>query len=35
MILAADNGAHKLADDKTSQSMAKLNGGLPGFPGMF
>ncbi len=35
MILAAVNGALKLADDKTSQSMAKLNGGLPGFPGMF
>ena len=35
MIVAAVNGALKLADDKTSQSMAKLNGGLPGFPGMF
>lgn len=35
MILAAVNGALKAADDKTSQSMAKLNGGLPGFPGMF
>ncbi len=35
MVLAAVNGALKLADDKTSQSMAKLNGGLPGFPGMF
>ena len=35
MILAAVNGALKLADDKTSQSMAKLNGGLPSFPGMF
>ena len=35
MILAAVNGALKLADDKTSQAMAKLNGGLPGFPGMF
>ena len=32
MILAAVNGALKLADDKTSQAMAKLNGGLPGFP---
>ena len=35
MVLAAVNGALKLADDKTSQSMAKLNGGLPNFPGMF
>lgn len=35
MILAAVNGALKLADDKTSQSMSKLNGALPGFPGMF
>lgn len=35
MILAAVNGALKLADDKTSQSMAKLNGGLPGIPGLF
>ena len=35
LILAAVNGALKAADDKTSQSMAKLNGGLPGFPGMF
>ena len=35
MILAAINGALKAADDKTSQSMAKLQGGLPGFPGMF
>ena len=33
LIVAAVNGALKLADDKTSQSMAKLNGGLPGFPG--
>lgn len=35
MILAAINGALKAADDKTSQSMAKLQGGLPGFPGLF
>lgn len=35
MVLAAVNGALKLADDKTSQSMAKLNGGLPGIPGLF
>lgn len=35
MILAAVNGALKAADDKTSQSMAKLQGGIPGFPGMF
>ena len=35
LILAAINGALKAADDKTSQSMAKLQGGLPGFPGLF
>ncbi len=35
LILAAVNGALKAADDKTSESMAKLQGGLGGFPGMF
>ncbi|MBQ9249583.1 MAG: YbaB/EbfC family nucleoid-associated protein [Oscillospiraceae bacterium] len=35
LILAAINGALKLADDKTSESMAKLQGGLGGFPGLF
>ena len=36
LILAAVNGALKLADDKTSESMAKLQGGMGmGFPGMF
>ena len=35
LILAAINGALKAADDKTSQSMAKLQGGLGGFPGLF
>ena len=35
MVLAAVNGALKLADDKTNQAMAKLQGGLPSFPGMF
>ena len=35
LILAAVNGALKAADDKTSQSMAKLQGGLGGFPGLF
>ena len=37
LILAAINGALKLADDKTSESMAKLQGGMGmgGFPGMF
>ena len=35
LILAAVNGALKAADDKTSQSMAKLQGGIPGFPGLF
>ncbi len=35
LVLAAVNGALKLADEKTSQSMAKLQGGLGGFPGLF
>ena len=36
LILAAVNGALKLADDKTSESMAKLQGGMGmGFPSMF
>ena len=35
MIVAAVNGAMKLADDKSSQSMSKLTGGLGGLPGMF
>ena len=35
LILAAVNGALKMADDKTNESMAKLQGGLGGFPGMF
>lgn len=34
LILAAINGALKLSDDKTNQSMAKLQGGM-GLPGMF
>ena len=35
LILAAVNGALKLADEKTSESMAKLQGGMGGFPGLF
>ena len=35
LILAAINGALKMADDKTSQSMAKLQGGMGGLPGLF
>ncbi len=35
LVLAAVNGALKAADDKTSESMSKLQGGLGGFPGMF
>ena len=35
LILAAVNGAIKLADDKTNESMAKLQGGMGGFPGLF
>ena len=35
LILAAVNGALKKADDKTNESMAKLQGGMGGFPGLF
>ena len=35
LVLTAVNGALRAADDKTSESMAKLQGGLGGFPGMF
>ena len=35
MILAAVNGAIQQADDSTNKAMAKLQGGLGGFPGMF
>ncbi|MBR4549153.1 MAG: YbaB/EbfC family nucleoid-associated protein [Oscillospiraceae bacterium] len=35
LILAAVNGALKMADDKTSESMSKLQGGMGGFPGLF
>lgn len=35
LILAAVNGALKKADEKTSESMAKLQGGIGGFPGLF
>ena len=35
LILASVNGALKAADDKTSQSMAKLQSGMGGFPGLF
>jgi len=35
LVLAAVNGALKAADDKTSASMAKLQGGMGGFPGLF
>ena len=35
LVLTAVNGALKAADDRTSESMAKLQGGLGGFPGMF
>ena len=34
MVLAAVNGALKVADEQTSKSMSKL-GGLPGIPGLF
>lgn len=35
MVLAAVNGALKAADEQTNKSMSKLQGGLPGFPGLF
>ncbi|MBQ9662939.1 MAG: YbaB/EbfC family nucleoid-associated protein [Oscillospiraceae bacterium] len=35
LVLSAVNGALKAADDRTSESMAKLQGGLGGFPGLF
>lgn len=38
LILAAVNGALKLSDEKTNESMAKLQSGMGiggGFPGMF
>ncbi len=35
MVIAAVNGALKMADDETSKAMNKLQGGLGGFPGMF
>jgi len=35
LVLAAVNGAIKLADDETNKAMAKLQGGLGSFPGLF
>ncbi len=35
LVLTAVNGALKAADDKTSESMSKLQGGLGSFPGIF
>ena len=35
MILAAVNGALKKADEKTSEAMSKLQGGMPNLPGLF
>ena len=35
LILTAVNGALKKADDRTSEAMAKLQGGMGGFPGLF
>lgn len=35
LVLSAVNGALEASDDKTSESMSKLQGGLGGFPGMF
>ena len=35
LIVAAVNGALKLADEKTGQAMSKLQGGLGGFGGLF
>ena len=35
LIVAAVNGALKMADEKTGQAMSKLSGGLPNIPGLF
>ena len=35
LILAAVNGALKLCDDRTSEAMNKIQGGMGGFPGLF
>ena len=35
LILTAVNGALKKADDRTNEAMAKLQGGMGGFPGLF
>ena len=35
MIVAAVNGALKMIDEKSSQSMSKLGGGLGGLSGLF
>ena len=35
LILTAVNGALKSCDDQTNPAMAKLQGGLGGFPGLF
>ena len=35
LILAAVNGAIKLADDETNTARSKLQGGMGGFPGLF
>ena len=34
LILAAVNGAIKLADDETNKAMSKLQGGMGGYPGL-
>lgn len=35
LILSAVNGALKASEQKTSESMSKIQSGLGGFPGMF
>ena len=35
MVVAAVNGALKMADEKTGQATSKLYGGLPNIPGLF
>ena len=35
LVLAAVNGALRLSEEKTNQSMAKLQGGMGGLPGLF
>ena len=35
MVLAAVNGAMKLADEQSNKTMSKFQSGIPGLPGLF